>query len=50
MVEPLMTKKLLAIVNALQQHHMDVAEINHPRLITILDDLQSNPDTLEPTY
>ena len=49
-VEPLTITELLAIVNALQQHHMDVDDINHPGLMTTLDDLQSDADTLEPTY
>ena len=49
-VEPLMITELLATVNALQQHHMDVDDINHPGLMATLDDLQSDADTLEPTY
>ena len=49
-MEPLVITELLAIVNALQQHHMDVDDINHPGLMAILDDLQSDADTLEQTY
>ena len=49
-VEPLMIMDLLAIVNALQQHHMVIVDIIHPGLMAILDNLQSNTDILEPTY
>jgi hypothetical protein len=39
MEEPLMITELLAIIDALQQHNMDVSDINYPDLLKILDQL-----------